>query len=154
MYAIANHAAPTHVWIEEQRPGSGPRLATGDVPHSSACSEFISLVRYFLAIEDGDHLHLLKGIPSEWIYPGAVIRTDMIPTEFGDLTLHLEVSEDGTLATIRVAPIVGEATKGGPLIHLGALKSCGFTLPNGDALPGVWGGCWGEEVIVELGKAQ
>jgi hypothetical protein len=149
MYAVANHAAPTHVWIEEQLPGSGPRRATGDVPHSSAASEWINMVRYFLAIEDGERLDLLKAVPPEWIFPGASIEVDNIPTEFGDLTMALRVSDDGSSATIRVAPIETEVSPGGPVVHLGALKAQGFTLPGGGELPDVWGGRWGEAIVVK-----
>ncbi len=150
LYAVANHAAPTHVWIEEQLPGSGPRRATGDVPHSSACSEFINLVRYFMALEEQNHLSLLKGIPSSWIYPGATLRANQIPTEFGDLTLRVDISADGHTAQIKVAPVEGETDSGGLRIHMGAFKSNGFTLPNGQALPDIWGGAWGEEVVVKI----
>jgi hypothetical protein len=147
LYAVANHAAPTQVWIEEQLPGTGPRRATGDVPHSSASSEFINLVRYMVAIEDGDCLDLLKGVPAGWFYPGASIQTKAIPTEFGELTLHATVSDDGRSATIRVEPLEGVDT-GGPAVHLRALKSLGFKQPDGEDLPDVFGGRWNDALEI------
>jgi len=155
LYAVANHASPTHVWIEEQLPGFGPRKATGDVPHSSAASEFINLVRYFIAIEDGDQLDLLKGVPREWIKPSARIRAHDLPTEFGRLTLSLDVSVDGSRATLRVESLDGPLTfpantRGGPRIYLGALKEAGFRMKNGESLPDVWGGDWGNPIELNL----
>ena len=108
------------------------------------------MVRSFLAIEDGEYLDLLKAVPPKWIYPGAVIRADDIPTEFGNLTLHLEVSGDGTAASIRVSPIESEEVSGGVRIHLGALKAHGFTLLDGSELPDVWGVSWGEEALIQM----
>lgn len=156
LYAAANHASPTHVWIEEHIPGEGPdRKATGDVPHSSAASEFINLVRYFLAMEDGGHLDLFKGVPASWLQPGAEIFMDDLPTEFGRLSLRLDVTTDGQVAQISVNALDGPIlpwvqTTGGPRLHLGALKAAGFTAADGSALPTVWGGHWGEPITLNL----
>jgi len=150
LYAVGNHAAPTHVWVEEQLPGTGRRRSTGDVPHSSAASEFINLVRYVVAIEDGDHLDLLKGIPASWLHPGAVLSADGIPTEFGELTLRVEVSEDGREARIQFDPIGDASLTGGPVVHLSAFRDLGFVLPGGTALPDSWGAAWGQALELVL----
>lgn len=157
LYAVANHAAPTHVWIEEQIPGTGPRKATGDVPHSSGSSEFINLVRYFVAIEDGDHLDLLKGMPPEWIFPGARIEMKSAPTEFGELSMKLTVSDDGRETILQVEPLEGPfgataSGAGGLRIHLNALKALGFEQVEGGDLPDVWGAGWGTEVKIRMNR--
>ncbi len=149
LYAVANHASPTHVWVEEQLPGAGPRRSTGDVPHSSACSEFINAIRYMIALEDGDHLDLLKGVPTSWWYPGARLSATDIPTEFGALDFDVSVSADGHRVTLAIEPI-GESGPGGPRIHLRSLKRNGFALVGGAELPDVWGGEWGRTIRLEL----
>ena len=138
LYAVANHAAPTHVWVEEQHPGSGRRRTTGDVPHSSASSEFISLVRYHLVIEDGESLHLLKGLPAAWLRPSAVARVNNLPTEFGRLRLELAVSDDGSRASI-AGSLSGDSLSGDFVLHLSAFREAGFSLPDGSSLPDTWG---------------
>lgn len=141
--AICNHASPTHVWVEEQLPGTGPRKTTGDVPHSSASAEFINLVRYMMALEEGETLHIMKGITADWIQPGERIFLNEIPTEFGSLSMTLDVSSSGNTAHIEVSPVSGnEAQDGGVLLHLRGLKEAGFTLPSGIQLPDAVGLEW------------
>ncbi|NND71891.1 MAG: hypothetical protein HKN43_09955 [Rhodothermales bacterium] len=150
LYAIANHAAPTHVWIEEQRPGTGRRRSTGDVPHSSASAEFVNLIRYMVAMEDDRGLELLKGIPHTWIFPGALLILDDVPTEFGNLTLSLVVAEDGRSANLNVSAVSGEGSSGGVTVYLSSLKQHGFRLPGGVELPDMWGTEWGHELSIEM----
>ena len=152
LYAVGNHASPTHVWVEEQLPGTGRRRTTGDVPHSSGSAEFINLVRYIVALEDGDRLELLKGVPAEWLMPGAVLSADAIPTTFGELTLRVEVSEDGREARIQFDPLGDASATGGPVVHLSAFRDLGFQLPGGNVLPDTWGVDWGDGLDLELVK--
>jgi hypothetical protein len=65
--AYANHTAPTLVWREEQS-------LVGAMPHNWASAEFIRLVIHLLALDRGDQLHLLEGLPPEWLGPGMVTR--------------------------------------------------------------------------------
>jgi hypothetical protein len=153
LYSIANHAAPTHVYVEEQLPGTGPRKTTGDVPHSSASAEFVNLIRYMLALEDGDQLHLMKAIPPGWIRPGSRLHMDDLPTEFGRLTYSLEVSSDGSTATLRVEPVAGNDPVGGLLIHLDALRAAGFRSADGNPLPDRIGLNWGRGLEWSLHQA-
>ncbi|HLA41325.1 MAG TPA: hypothetical protein VJ417_15090, partial [Candidatus Glassbacteria bacterium] len=76
LYAFANHASPTLVWREEQKPlGEGLEMV-GDMPHNWASAEFIRLVRHLLVIERAGELHLFEGLPAEWVAPGLVTRLD------------------------------------------------------------------------------
>lgn len=145
LYAIANHASPTHIWVEEQLPGQGPRKTTGDVPHSSASAEFLNLIRYMLAIEEGEHLHLLKGVTKNWIRSGEELILDDLPTEFGRVRLTLKLDGSGETALLDLAPVEGAGARdGGVLLHLSALKEAGFSLAEGIALPDSVGVDWGK----------
>jgi hypothetical protein len=55
-----------------------------------------------LALDRGDELHLLQGLPSEWTGPGMVTRLNKIATPFGPLDLTLMVNHDGRSATLSV----------------------------------------------------
>jgi len=132
LYAYANHAAPTGVWVEEQLPRAiGPGTA-GDVSDAEASAVFIHLTRYLLATERKDGLELLGGVPEAWLRPGAVVGLRNTLSEFGPLTFELRVGEESALLT--VAPISGHGAPGGPYLSTRALRSAGFTLPDGRPL--------------------
>ena len=95
LYAFANHAAPTRVWREEQSLAHiGLDQQIGDMPHNWASAEFIRLVRNLLIFERGATLELLPGLPPTWLYPGAELLLERMPTHFGPITLHLTVAAD------------------------------------------------------------
>ncbi|MHB8520283.1 MAG: glucosidase family protein, partial [Limisphaerales bacterium] len=105
LYAFGNHASPLLVWREEQKPVGQGTEVVGDMPHNWASAEFIRLVRHLLVLERGNELHLLEGLPSKWVKPGAVIRLTKVATEFGPITLNLRVSTDGTTARLKLNPL-------------------------------------------------
>jgi hypothetical protein len=101
-YAFANHASPLLAWREEQRPvGRGAQMV-GDMPHNWASAEFIRLIRHLLVLERGNELHLLEGLPSSWVRPGATTRLRDVQTEFGPLSLELTVAADDRNAHLRL----------------------------------------------------
>ncbi|MBN1442339.1 MAG: hypothetical protein JXA90_06495, partial [Planctomycetes bacterium] len=119
LYAFANHASPLLAWREEQHPdGKGSGLV-GDMPHNWASAEFIRLARNLLALERGDELHLLEGIPRTWLRPGAVTALDGIRTDFGRLKLRLEISPGGESAQLSFEP-PRERPARRIVVHLGA----------------------------------
>jgi hypothetical protein len=102
LYAMANHAAPTLVWREEQSLAGRKFQWVGDMPHNWAGAEFIRLAVHLLAFERGDELHLLEGLPYEWLQPGMVTQLDGVLTRFGPLSLSLAVDDAGETARLRV----------------------------------------------------
>ena len=65
------------------------------MPHNWASAEFIRLTTHLLALDHGDELHLLEGLPPEWTRPGMVTRLNGILTPFGPLHLELRIADDG-----------------------------------------------------------
>ncbi|MCY3020154.1 MAG: hypothetical protein NTW87_14145, partial [Planctomycetota bacterium] len=97
-YAFANHASPLLVWREEQKPvGKGVEIV-GDMPHNWASAEFIRLTRHLLLLERGDELHVCEGLPAAWVRPGMKTLVRGAPTDFGPVSLSLEVNADGSKA--------------------------------------------------------
>lgn len=106
LYAFANHACPTRVWIEEQMPrGKASTAVWGDMPHNWASAEFIRLTAHLLQLDRGDELHLFEGLPRQWVGPGMVTRLNGVLTPFGSLTMELKVAADGRSARLRVEPL-------------------------------------------------
>lgn len=153
LYAAANHAAPTRIWVEEQMPGGSADRTGGDVPHGNASSEFINLTRTLLVMEGDTALNLLRGLPASWIEPGAELRVDSMNTTFGPLTMTLTVSDDGQQGRLAVAPVGQAGDEGGPVVHLRALKEAGYVQANGEPLPERWADTWGKQMQIQFRRA-
>lgn len=105
LYAMANHASSVLTWREEQNLAGEPYAKVGDMPHNWASAEFIRLAIHLLALDRGNELHLLEGMPDVWLKPGMVTRLNQIATPFGPLTMELKVNADGSMAKLRVSPL-------------------------------------------------
>lgn len=104
LYGFANHASPLLCWREEQMPvGKGPQIC-GDMPHNWASAEFIRLVRHSLVLERDQELHLCEALPASWIRPNGLIRLRNIETDFGPLSMELQMAADGKTARLRLNP--------------------------------------------------
>lgn len=118
LYAFANHASPLYLWREEHNPRDLQRDFVGDMPHNWASAEFIRLVVHLLQLDRGNELHLLKGIPHEWLAPGMLTALRNIATPFGQLTFELQVSPDGRYADLSIKPLTDKSCKA-LIIHTG-----------------------------------
>jgi hypothetical protein len=106
LYDFANHAVPTLVWREEQKPVGKGNEEVGDMPHNWASAEFIRLAVHLLALDRGDELHLLEGFPQQWAGPGMVTQLKGVATPFGPLNLRVEADKKGQQLTVSVKPLV------------------------------------------------
>ncbi len=89
LVAMADHASPVLVWREEQKPLGCGTEEVGDMPHNWASAEFIRLAFHLVAMERGRELHLLHGVPSDWIENGKTIAIRGAVTDFGPLTMQV-----------------------------------------------------------------
>ena len=105
LYAFANHAAPVLAWREEQSLHGKPYSMVGDMPHNWASAEFIRLTVHLLALDRLDELHLLEGMPKEWLGPGMLTGLNGVATPFGPLTMNVKVNESGKSAMLDVSPL-------------------------------------------------
>jgi len=103
LYAFANHASPLLAWREEQNLKGEPYKKVGDMPHNWASAEFIRLTIHLLALDRGNELHLLEGMPAAWAKPGMRTALKGVATPFGPLTFSLKVEEDS--ARLDVQPL-------------------------------------------------
>jgi hypothetical protein len=58
-----------------------------------------------------DELHLLRFLPKAWCVPGTPAVFDALPTEFGPVSLRLELSADGTTLDVTFRPAWRRAPK-------------------------------------------
>ena len=92
LYAYANHASPVLDWREEQSLQGKPYKKVGDMPHNWARAEFIRLTVHLLALDRGDELHLLEGMPAQWLGAGHDDRLNGVATPFGHFDLTVQVA--------------------------------------------------------------
>ncbi len=105
LYDFANHAAPTRVWREEQKPLGKGVQEVGDMPHNWAGAEFIRLATHLLELDRGDQLHLLEGMPAQWLKAGMTTRLNGVLTPFGPLHMTVRADRQGKIATLEVKPL-------------------------------------------------
>ena len=116
LYAYANHAAPVLAWREEQSLAGAPQSKTGDMPHNWASAEFIRLAVHLLACDRLDDLHLLEGMPKEWLGAGMLTRLNGVATPFGPLTMEVRVDDSGKTVELTVSPLAANCRK--VVVHL------------------------------------
>ncbi len=85
------------------------------MPHNWASAEFIRLTTHLLEIDRGEDLHLLEGMPSEWMQPGMVTRLKGVLTPFGPLHMKVEVEQHGAKARLEIQPLRSGRTV---IVHL------------------------------------
>ena len=120
LYAFAQHACPTRVWREEQKPVGQGSDEVGDMPHNWASAEFIRLATHLIELDRGDELHLLEGFPHEWAGPGMVTRLNGVLTPFGPLYLEVRVADDGRNARVKMRRLTGHSPAA-VMLHLDGL---------------------------------
>ncbi len=148
--AFANHASPTLLWVEEQMPKNQGSRTAGDVPHTIGNVQVIRALRYLLAMEKENTLYLLRGLPASWLYPGASLSINGIPTLYGPLTLSLDINPDGQKGRLSVFVPPQGPPDGQTRIQLRALQKAGFVGANGTALPEFLDTNWGNTLHVDF----
>jgi hypothetical protein len=104
------------VWREEQSLKGEPFKKVGDMPHNWASAEFIRLTVHLLALDRGEELHLLEGLPLDWLRPGMVTKLDGVATPFGPLRMTVRVDKKGDSASLSVKPLAANCRA--VIVHL------------------------------------
>ncbi len=70
LYATLNHATPLVTWCEERGQAAGTTECNGDRQHLWTPAAVLRFLRDALVLEDGDTLHLARGIDRAWLGSG------------------------------------------------------------------------------------
>ena len=74
------------------------RHGTGDMPEAWGPANLILLLRDMLIYEDRESIHLLAGIPADWIQPGGHIAIASAPTTLGGkVSFKLDYPQQGRM---------------------------------------------------------
>ena len=117
LYAFANHASTMYNWREEHNPRDMYTRIVGDMPHNWASAEFIRLACHLLQLDRGTEMHLLEGLPQEWLGAGMQTSLKEVETPFGPLTMTLNVDANGEWADLTVEPLLSNCTA--VIVHTG-----------------------------------
>jgi hypothetical protein len=121
LLAALNHSYYTNVWKEEIRVDKTlpvaclnshkdleNQMGTGDMPEAWGNANMINLLRDMLLIERNGALHVLSGIPANWIAVGQEIGVENAPTALGGkIGFHLRYPSSGRMALDFTPPASG-----------------------------------------------
>ncbi|MBC7327767.1 discoidin domain-containing protein [bacterium] len=96
-------------------------------PHGCFAGKFLDLLRNMLVREEGNELHLFSCLPQAWIKPGETISFLNVPTNFGMISLRLNVLVDGGKLSLTTAWLEPPEKI---VIHAPA----GYRFPNGEKI--------------------
>ncbi|MBN1542218.1 hypothetical protein JW992_08720 [candidate division KSB1 bacterium] len=128
LWGLVEHAAPTLVWVEEQLPRHLGTRTSGDSPQTNANAQLIRLLRHLLVLERDKQLEIFPALPEEWVFPGAELKLDQLPTAFGSLELSLSIDAEGQKARLEVQLANRTAAVPDLVLRLERLHEKGFQL--------------------------
>ncbi len=106
-WTIAHQTLPgTYAWGEGVNPTSGG-LELGDMPHSWAAAELISLLRDLVVAEQDGWLQVNSGIPDSWLETSKHVVVRNAPTEYGPVDLSFIRTEAGLSVQVDGTPPMG-----------------------------------------------
>jgi hypothetical protein len=85
---FVSHVSPTNAWMEGI--DLKGRIGTGDMPHSRAAAEYVTIHRSSLVYENEGKLELCWGIQPEWLPDGAKLSAKRALTQFGRCEFSLQ----------------------------------------------------------------
>jgi hypothetical protein len=89
LYATLNHGTPLYTWCEERGQEPNTKQASGDRQHLWTPVSVVRFVRDALVMEDGNTLHLARGIDRSWLESGKTLGIQNAQTHFGAISYNL-----------------------------------------------------------------
>jgi hypothetical protein len=91
LYATLNHGTPLYTWCEERGQEPNTSKTSGDRQHLWTPVAVVRFLRDALVMEEGDHLHLARGIERTWLASGKEVGIQDAATHFGTLTYRFSL---------------------------------------------------------------
>ena len=96
LYATLNHGTPLYTWCEERGQQPNTTQTSGDRQHLWTPVAVVRFLRDALVMEDGDRLHLARGIDRSWLDSGREVGIENAATHFGRLTYRFSLDRAQT----------------------------------------------------------
>jgi hypothetical protein len=117
LYASLNHGTPLYTWCEERGQAPATEQTSGDRQHLWTPAAVIRATRDCLVMEEGDGLHLARGIDRSWLSPGQTVGARQAPTHFGPVSFTMTYDAAAGRVTGEVA-FAGAAAPAWCKLHL------------------------------------
>ncbi len=89
LYATLNHGTPLYSWCEERGQEPSSKNITGDRQHLWTPLAVSRFIRDALVMEQGDTLHLARGIARQWLSSGQPLGVQNAVTHFGRVSYEI-----------------------------------------------------------------
>jgi len=136
LYATLNHGTPLYTYCEERAPEPGATQCTGDRQHLWTPVAIVRALRDMLVMEDGDGLHLARGIDRRWLASGSPVGIDKAATYYG--VVSWEMRYDAASKTVTGKAVFPPAGQERPCAQWATLH---VRLPEGLKAVAVGAGC-------------
>jgi hypothetical protein len=93
LYATLNHGTPLYTWCEERGQFPDTKEISGDRQHLWTPVAVVRTIRDILIMEDGNSLHLLRGIAKGWLMSGEYVGIENAPSRFGDISYKVKYNK-------------------------------------------------------------
>jgi hypothetical protein len=123
----------TYAWGEAVNPASGG-LELGDMPHSWAAAELISLLRDMVLTEQNGALLVNGGAPAGWLDPGNHILLRNAPTYYGRVSIDLQRYSSDLLVSLSGKPPLGWRVRIPPNAQHLVVDGVSQPAPSGDVV--------------------
>jgi hypothetical protein len=99
LYATLNHGTPLYSWCEERGQEPGSKETSGDRQHLWTPVAVVRFIRDMLIMEDGNTLHLARGIARGWLMSGEPVGIENASTRFGNISYNIRFDSVKSILT-------------------------------------------------------
>jgi hypothetical protein len=89
LYATLNHGTPLYTWCEERGQDPGAKETSGDLQHLWTPEAVVRCTRDIMIMEEGNTLHLLRGIARGWLVSGEDVGMENASSHFGEISFKI-----------------------------------------------------------------
>jgi len=112
LHSSATHAFPEGIFYKR-------RFAWSDtIPHVTGASNYALMLRHMILHERNSELHLLSGVPDEWLASGEKIVVSGAPTHFGVVSLRTLGARDHVRVELERRSVEGLPSPERIVLHL------------------------------------
>jgi hypothetical protein len=99
LYATLNHSTPLFTWCEERGQDPDAKETSGDLQHLWTPLAVVRCTRDILIMEDGNTLHLLRGIARGWLASGEYVGIENASSHFGNISFKIRLDKNKSQLT-------------------------------------------------------
>jgi hypothetical protein len=117
---FVSHVSPTNAWMEGIYVKG--RIGSGDMPHSWAAAQYVTIHRSSLVYENEGKLELCWGVQPEWLHDGAKFSVKRALTKFGRCEFNVQHLGTTLVLDYDLAPKAGSPAPEEVRFHIPKLK--------------------------------